>query len=276
MYVMNDIKKTKQYKEIEKVYIPDIAVIIATYILNKKPVFERSWRHQIPRLYCYISLIDDKILAKDVMYDMNGNEEAFSKFVMPTNSRCVADENRIYIADYENHCLTIIDRSTGSKLLENKTYGRPWEIALMNSSIYIVFKDEGSIVKYDTDGNVKSRLFVSHQRPTRITVHDGSLYVLCDGNKIIQYSEQGVVGKVISTSEIMYSFIIHENYIYGFDHNLDLIIYDVNDTSKRLRTSEYGFYEEVMDINVCGNNIIVLTRNNFRIYSMMYAVENIN
>lgn len=208
-------------------------------------------------------------------------------------------EQNLYVADTDNHRISVYDSNTFEKKLEFKsplshyckttnnwtvsnpdcTYAMknlPTSIAILNEKIFVSYGFQNDIQIFDLNGKFLSKFGSSGNQkgefdmPMHISASNDLLYIADSGNKRIQVvdSEGQFVNEfrvpVSSEQDLEISLDIFENKIYVINSkNSDLFIYDLNGNLIKKNILEYDIGNS--SIGVENGSILVSNANENKI-----------
>lgn len=252
---MDIIRKSKYFKKIAKVYPPDVAIVIITYLLEKRLVRKTSWSYngvQRP-----LSIISGKMVfssPEQKTYDINGNKTE-SKFELPSFCCCVEDERNFYIVNNFDQYITVCDKTTGKcfhiVVPDSEIYGF-CGITLTGGIAYIV-SGYKIMHRYNTSGLFMPKWETEYDA-WFVKTYNEHIYVGSDYH-IFRYNSEGVSKKILWTGSRIYDFVIHDDRIYvcGLEN---VRVYDMNGKCVRKILAEHP--RQIFALN---NDIIIRTYN---------------
>ena len=208
-------------------------------------------------------------------------------------------EQNLYVADTDNHRISVYDSNTFEKKLEFKSplshyckttnnwtvsnpdclytmKNLPTSIAILNEKIFVSYGFQDDIQIFDLDGKFLSKFGSSGNQkgefsmPMHISASNYLLYIADSGNKRIQVvdSEGQFVNEfrvpVSNEQDLEISLDIFENKIYVINNkNADLFIYDLNGNLIKKITLEYD--TDNSSIGVENGSILVSNANENKI-----------
>jgi len=208
-------------------------------------------------------------------------------------------EQNLYVADTDNHRISVYDSNTFEKKLEFKsplshyckttnnwtasnpdcTYtmkNLPTSIAILNEKIFVSYGFQDDIQIFDLNGKFLSKFGSSGNQkgefdmPMHISASNYLLYIADSGNKRIQVvdSEGQFVNEfevpISNEQDLEISLDIFENKIYVINNkNADLFIYDLNGNLIKKITLEYD--TDNSSIGVENGSILVSNANENKI-----------
>lgn len=256
------LRETNCCKQIETIYPSDIAIIITSYLLEKEERFKRSWHYD--GLGAYISIIDGDIYVGDHAFTIDGSRLPNHK--IPIRSSSVHDDKKIYVANYSDCELLILDKQTKMQLSSVRLSYCPWGIAILNEHIYVTDESEGVVCRYDTKGDFLLKWFVGGF-VTSIISYDGSLFVLTDNRictEIVRYSALGIMENRI-LAPACWCMTICEDKIFASNYNDGVTVCEIDGTIARKID-----IDKARDIAAWDNNIIIRTHDEIIVYCMEY------
>ena len=271
--------------------------------INEKYYKERSKLNEI-------KLDDDNF--KQIMYDKLNKKIQNSDYKIEVDLIHVMDnipinwsmgmttfEQNLYVADTDNHRISVYDSNTFEKKLEFKSplshyckttnnwtvsnpdclytmKNLPTSIAILNEKIFVSYGFQDDIQIFDLDGKFLSKFGSSGNQkgefsmPMHISASNYLLYIADSGNKRIQVvdSEGQFVNEfrvpVSNEQDLEISLDIFENKIYVINNkNADLFIYDLNGNLIKKITLEYD--TDNSSIGVENGSILVSNANENKI-----------
>lgn len=262
---MNRLKDNDYCRQICVVYPPDLALIIVTYLLDKRMVYKNSWKHDCRSEIGQMFVVDNLIVICDcccTTYDVNGHIVK-NNLSMPYPLCYIGNNENIYMINMG--CIIVCQRWEEKTNVVKHDIKLPWGATVMKNHLYVVDNIDCDVCVYGADGKyVRKWKIKNAEFPTRINNYDDMLFVL-DERKIIRYDEKGEEKGTIMFRKHVDDFTVCDEKIYICAGN-SVNVYDM-----------IGKFIERIQINrpryiaTLHNNIVVSTYNDdVIVYSVQY------